>query len=153
MASRAELVSRELKPAIESGTIVLLDRFFLSTYAYQIAGRGLAECDVRSANMMATSGLMPDLTLLLTLSADIGLERAERRSETDRIERSGREFHRRVEQAFAKFATRGWQGTHEECGPIVALDARGAPDAVETLTLDAVTSRFPELRSALGAAA
>ena len=62
MASRAELVSRELRPALESGTIVLLDRFFLSTYAYQIAGRGLAESDVRSANMMATDGLVPDLT-------------------------------------------------------------------------------------------
>lgn len=153
MASRAELVSRELRPALESGTIVLLDRFFLSTYAYQIAGRGLAESDVRSANTMATDGLVPDLTLLLTLSADVGLERAERRSATDRIERSGREFHARVEEAFAEFSTREWQGTHEECGPIVALDASGAPEAVEALVLDVVTSRFRELRTALGAAA
>ena len=153
MASRAELVSRELRPALESGTIVLLDRFFLSTYAYQIAGRGLAESDVRSANTMATDGLVPDLTLLLTLSADVGLERAERRSATDRIERSGREFHSRVEEAFAEFSTREWLGTHEECGPIVALDASGAPAAVEALVLDVVTARFRELRAALGAAA
>jgi dTMP kinase len=153
MASRAELVSRELRPALTSGTIVLLDRFFLSTYAYQIAGRGLAESDVRSANTMATHGLVPDLTVLLSLSADLGLARAERRSATDRIERSGREFHARVEQAFAEFATPEWQGTHEECGPIVALDASDVPDAVEALVLDAVTSRFHELRAALEAAA
>ena len=153
MASRAELVSRELRPALASGTIVLLDRFFLSTYAYQIAGRGLAEHDVRSANTMATDGLVPDLTLLLTLPAHVGLARAERRSATDRIERSGQEFHARVEAAFAEFATRRWQGTHEECGPIVALDAGGGPDAVEALVLDAVGSRFVELRAALGVAA
>jgi dTMP kinase len=102
---------------------------------------------------MATDGLVPDLTLLLTLSADVGLERAERRSATDRIERSGREFHSRVEEAFAEFSTREWQGTHEECGPIVALDASGAPAAVEALVLDVVTARFHELRAALGAAA
>lgn len=153
MASRAQLVAQELRPALDAGTTVLLDRFFLSTYAYQIAGRGLAESDVRSANVMATHGLVPDITLLLTLSADIGLGRAERRSGPDRIERSGREFHSRVEEAFAEFATRDWQRSHEECGPIVALDAGGARDAVEALVLDAVTSRFPELRRALGAIA
>ena len=153
MASRAELVSRELRPALEAGTIVFLDRFFLSTYAYQIAGRDLAESDVRSANTMATHGLVPDVTLLLTLSADVGLRRAERRSTTDRIERSGREFHTRVELAFREFTTREWQAAHEECGPIVALDASGDADAVEALVFDAVTSRFPELRTAFGAAA
>jgi dTMP kinase len=153
MASRAELVSGELRPALESGTIVLLDRFFLSTYAYQIAGRGLAEGEVRSANAMATDGLVPDLTILLTLSADVGLERAARRSATDRIERSGREFHGRVERAFAEFATRSWQAAHAECGPIVAVDGSGEAGTVESLVLDAVTSRFHELRGALGAAA
>jgi dTMP kinase len=153
MASRAELVSRELKPALESGTIVLLDRFFLSTYAYQIAGRGLAEREVRSANAMATDGLVPDLTILLTLSADVGLARAARRSASDRIERSGREFHGRVEAAFSEFATREWQAAHAECGPIVAVDAGGDASAVESLVLEAVTSRFHELRGALGAAA
>jgi dTMP kinase len=153
MASRAELVSRELRPALASGTIVLLDRFFLSTYAYQIAGRGLAGSDVRSSNMMATDGLVPDLTVLLTLRADLGLERAERRSGPDRIEQSGREFHARVEEAFAQFATREWQNAHEECGPIVAVDASGEQGAVEARVLDAVTSRFHDLRTALGAVA
>ena len=90
---------------------------------------------------------------LFALPADVGLERAARRGATDRIERSGREFHALVEQAFAEFATRAWQDTHEECGPIVSLAASGDPGAVEALVLDAVTSRFHELRTALGAAA
>ena len=153
MASRAELVACELRPALEAGAIVLLDRFFLSTYAYQIAGRGLTEQDVRSANMMATDGLVPDLTVLLTLRADIGLERAERRSGPDRIEKSGLDFHARVEEAFTGFATREWQSTHEECGPIVAVDANGSPDDVEARVLDVVTTRFTELRALAGAVA
>jgi dTMP kinase len=153
MASRAQLVHCELKPALQEGTVVLLDRFFLSTYAYQIAGRGLTESDVRSANIMATEALVPDLTMLLTLGADVGLARASRRSGPDRIEQSGREFHARVEAAFATFATPAWQSTHEECGPIVSVDASGDPDSVDALVLDAVSARFPELRAALGVAA
>src|SRR5512142_1631622 len=65
MASRAELVRSEIEPALKRGDIVLMDRFFLSTYAYQIAGRGLSEPYVRDANCLATGGLVPDLTILL----------------------------------------------------------------------------------------
>jgi len=54
MASRAQLVAREIRPALERGEWVLLDRFFLSTYAYQIAGRALPELEVREANRFAT---------------------------------------------------------------------------------------------------
>ena len=153
MASRAELVVRELRPALDSGAVVLVDRFFLSTYAYQIAGRGVPESDVRSANMMATGGLVPDLTLLFSLPADVGLARAAHRSGPDRMEQSGRDFHARGEEAFAEFATRPWQNAHEECGPIVAVDASGTEESVEALMLDAVTSRFHELRAALGVVA
>src|SRR6267142_814120 len=67
MASRAELVDQVIRPALQKGTVVLLDRFFLSTYAYQIAGRGLEEADVRAANHLATGGLVPTLTMLLRL--------------------------------------------------------------------------------------
>jgi dTMP kinase len=153
MASRAELLAHELEPALDAGAVVLLDRFFLSTYAYQVAGRGLAEGEVRAANMMATRGLVPQLTVLLTLRADIGLARAGRRSGPDRMERSGSEFHARVEEAFGRFATAAWQAAHAECGPVVAVDASGDANAVEALVLDAVTARFPDLRTALGAAA
>src|SRR4051812_32657866 len=62
MASRAELVHRVVRPALDRGATVILDRFFLSTYAYQVVGRGLLESDVREANHLATAGLVPDLT-------------------------------------------------------------------------------------------
>src|SRR3954469_24101684 len=67
MASRAQLVEREIRPALEQGSIVLVDRFFLSTYAYQGDGRGIPEADLRAANGVATNGLVPNLVLLLTL--------------------------------------------------------------------------------------
>jgi dTMP kinase len=153
MASRAELVTRNVRPAIAAGTVVLLDRFFLSTYAYQIAGRGLPTTDVRSANLVATEGLVPDLTILLTLPASEGLARAKRRSGPDRIESSGAEFHAHVEAAFTEFATSEWQSVHEECGPIVSVDATGTPDAVLERVLGVITNRFAELKQAIGAPA
>src|SRR5216110_2971793 len=58
MASRAQLVEREIRPALENGATVLLDRFFLSTYAYQGLGRGIPEADLRATNSIATQGLV-----------------------------------------------------------------------------------------------
>ena len=72
MASRAQVVAAVIRPALDRGEFVLLDRFFLSTYAYQVAGRGLPEDEVRRANALATDGLVPDLTLLLDLPPGAG---------------------------------------------------------------------------------
>lgn len=130
MASRAQLLESVVRPALAAGHVVLLDRFFLSTYAYQGAGRGLPEREVMEANAVATSGLVPDLTMLLTLPVNEGLARAEQRAERDRMERNTDEFHHRVAQAFATFATAAWQDAHPECGPIVTVDASGSPDDV-----------------------
>src|SRR5438876_5283164 len=69
LASRAQLVEREIRPALRSGATVLVDRFFLSTYAYQGAGRGLPLDEVRAANQIAVGDLRPDLTVLLSLPA------------------------------------------------------------------------------------
>jgi dTMP kinase len=149
MASRAQLVREELLPALAAGTTVLLDRFFLSTYAYQVAGRGMDEREVRAANALATQGLTPDLTILLTLRADEGLTRAGARGTHDRMERSGAPFHARVEAAFAEFASAAWQSRHPECGPIVAVPAEGAIDEVASRVLGVVVGAFPELRHAL----
>ncbi len=144
MASRAQLVEREIQPALARGEIVLLDRFFLSTYAYQIAGRGLPEDDVRAANRLATGGLSPDLTLLLTFPVTEGLARAARRPAShDRIEAMGESFHRRVAAAFGIFADPSWQRDHPECGPIVAVDAEGAADEVEARVRAALSARWP----------
>lgn len=143
MASRAELVSEVVRPALARGAVVTLDRFFLSTYAYQVHGRGLPEAQVREANALAVDGLVPDLTILLQLSFRAGLERADRRGGRDRIEVAGDDFHRRVEEAFAAFATERWQATHPECGPIAGIDATGAKAEVTNRIVRALAARWP----------
>jgi dTMP kinase len=143
MASRAQLVEREIRPAMDGGATVLLDRFFLSTYAYQGVGRGLPEGDLRAANAIATQGLVPDLTLLLTMPVADGLARAMDRGERDRMERADLEFHERVARAFETFATSEWQAAHAECGPIVLVDAVGSEAAVFDRVLGRLRARWP----------
>jgi dTMP kinase len=151
MASRAQLVEREIRPALERGDVVLLDRFFLSTYAYQIAGHGLPEDEVREANRFATAGLVPDLTLLLTFPVTEGLARAARRAAShDRIEAMGEAFHRRVAAAFGTFADPSWQRDHTESGPIVAVDAEGREDEVAARVTAALAARWPGIFPPVG---
>ncbi len=145
IASRAELVATAVRPALERGDHVLLDRFLLSTYAYQIHGRGLPEEIVRTANALATDGLVPDLTLLLTLRPSEGLQRAGARSAADRIERAEAEFHEKVAAAFARFAEPAWQAAHPECGPIVAIPGDGDVDRIEAQVLLEVSTRLPAM--------
>lgn len=144
MASRAELVAREIQPALTKGDVVLVDRFFLSTYAYQVVGRGLPESEVRAANRLATAGLVPDLTLLLDVHATHGLERADARGKRDKIERSGDDFHARVGDAFRQFADPKWQHSHPECGPIKLIDGTGDEATVQKRVLSTLTSAFPQ---------
>ena len=144
MASRAELVATVVEPALSAGTAVTLDRFFLSTYAYQIHGRGLPEDDVRQANTFATGGLVPDLTVLLHVPFDEGLRRADVRGNRDRMESSGDEFHRRVQDAFELFSTRQWQLAHPECGPIVGVEGTGTEEDVWARVQDVLAERLPD---------
>lgn len=144
MASRAQLVEREIRPALESGATVLVDRFFLSTYAYQGAGRGLPEPDLRAANAMATNGLVPDMTLLLALPPDEGLRRAMERGGHDRMERAELAFHERVARAFEAFTSHTWQEAHPECGPIALVDGSGDRDTVFARVLTTLRARWPE---------
>lgn len=144
MASRAQLVDDVVRPAIARGEVVLLDRFFLSTYAYQIAGRGLDASGVQSANGFATEGLAPDVTVLLDLPDGEGFTRISARGEHDRIERSGDDFHARVTRAFREFAVADWQARHPECGPIVRIDAQGSEDAVADRIWERLAAMLPE---------
>ena len=144
MASRAQLVAREIQPALARGETVLLDRFFLSTYAYQVAGHGLDETAVRAANAFATNGLVPDLTLLLRFPVREGLGRAAVRANAhDRMEAMGESFHERVAEALSSFEAPAWQAAHPECGPIVSIDATGSEDDVAERVLAVVQQRWP----------
>jgi dTMP kinase len=144
MASRAQLVERAITPALANGATVLLDRFFLATYAYQGAGRGIPADTITAINGLATAGLVPDLTLLLTLPVAEGLARAAQRGGHDRMEREKFAFHERVAGAFKTFLEPAWQAGHPECGPIVLVDASGTETEVLERLLRALRSHWPE---------
>jgi dTMP kinase len=144
MASRAELVDRLIRPSLEQGLVVVADRFFLSTYAYQIAGRGLSDGDVTAANRFATGGLVPDLTILLQLPVSSALARTDSRGARDRIEAADDDFHHRVAAAFERFTDPSWQRSHPESGPVVAIDGAGSIDEVAASVITALEQKWPE---------
>ena len=100
-ASRAQLVAEVIRPALKSGTVVICDRFFHSTIAYQGYGRGLALDLIEAANNIATQGLEPDLIVLLDLPVEQGLSR---KKLGDRFEREEIAFHQRVRQGYLEMA-------------------------------------------------
>ena len=75
-ASRAQLTRQVIEPALDRGAVVLCDRYYDSTYAYQAGGRGLDDALVRRANQLGSCGCAPDLTLVLDLDASVGYARA-----------------------------------------------------------------------------
>ena len=105
-ADRAQHVSEVIRPALEAGVHVLCDRFFDSTTAYQAFGRGLDEEMVRELNRMASGGIIPDLTLLFSVSIEEGLDRARGESTGDRLEGESLAFHRKVQEGFEALAKR-----------------------------------------------
>lgn len=105
LASRAQLVSQVIEPALACGTWVLCDRFCDSTFAYQGYGRGLELAQLRALNAFATGGLMPDLTLLLDIpEAESARRLAERKGPADRFEQEQAAFHRRLAEGFREMA-------------------------------------------------
>lgn len=107
LADRAQHVEEMILPELESNKIVLCDRFNDSTMAYQGAARAFNKDDLRHFCSLATSHLVPDLTLFLDLDPVIGLERAKQKkgSSHDRIEQEEISFHTKVRQAYLDFAT------------------------------------------------
>jgi dTMP kinase len=138
LAARADLVAREIRPALEAGKVVLADRFELSTLAYQVAGRGLPAGEVEAAMRLATGGLVPDVTLVLDVPVAVGRERQRRSGkEQDRIERQDDAFHERVRAAY-----RGASGPG-----VVHLDAtRNKPDVQEAAWREVVAATAHSLR-------
>lgn len=102
-AARAQLVNKIIKPKLEEGSIVICDRYSDSTTVYQSYGRGLDLKHVRLINDIATSGLKPDLTLLLDIPVGQGLIR-KNVNHHDRFEKAGIEFHQRVRDGYLKLA-------------------------------------------------
>ena len=104
-ASRAQIVSEVIRPALERGAVVLCDRFADSTVAYQAYGRGIDRAVVDRVNDFACQGLRPDRTILMVTggSTKAGLARATHLG-ADRMELAGEDFHARVNAAYLKLA-------------------------------------------------
>jgi len=103
-ASRAQLVTEVIRPNLESGKVVISDRYADSTTAYQGYGRGLDIEMVKAVNNAATQGLKPSLTILLDIPAEKGLAR-KRAKRQDRFEREALAFHQRVREGYLKLVT------------------------------------------------
>lgn len=105
-AARAQVCDEIIRPALRSGDVVIADRFFDSTTAYQGGGRGLANPDwLGDFHRFVTDGLVPDLTVYLRLDPETALARRRARSATDdRMEASGQTFFDRVAKAYDTLA-------------------------------------------------
>ncbi len=127
-ASRAQLVREILRPALDAGEVVLCDRYYDSTTAYQGYGRGLDLKLVRAVIDFAVGETRPDLTLLLSVPAEVSAARlASRQSNLpfirDRIEEADRGFFERVKKGYDAIAA-------AEPGRVKVIDASGSVDAV-----------------------
>jgi dTMP kinase len=135
LAARADLVQQLIRPALAEGKVVLSDRFAMSTEAYQLHGRGLPAEVVLPANRAAADGLVPDLTLILDLSPEVGQARQVAGGKRlDRLDRESREFHRRVAEFY--LAVQGEGVRH--------LDGGMPPDRLLQATWSAVLELAPE---------
>ena len=133
-AARAQLVASLVRPLLERGTTVLLDRFVDSSLAYQGAGRALGVDAVRAINDFGTGGLHPDVTLLLRIDPAAGRARqAGRGEEPDRLEREDGAFFDAIALAYDDLAA-------AEPRRFRVLDASAPPDAVLAAALEAIGS-------------
>ena len=129
-AARAQFVSEVVEPALREGRLVLSERYVDASVAYQGYARGLGVDVVRQVNSVATGGLLPDLTLLIDIDAQAGLERARgaegkqgRRGRGDRLEQEALPFHVRVREGFLSIA-------REQPNRVQVIDGTGAQQVV-----------------------
>ena len=134
-ASRAQLVAGVIKPNLESGKVVICDRYADSTIAYQYSGRGLDLEIVKKVNKAATQGLIPDLTVLLDVPFEEGLGRKKARKR-DRFEKEILAFHQKVRQGYLKLAA-------DEPQRWLVIDATKPEEEVENIIWQRVSQLLP----------
>lgn len=109
-SARAELMKTVLRPSLEEGKVVILDRFIDSTLAYQGYGRGISLKFIETLNKEVSRSIVPDITFLIDLPVEEGLKRALKNAESegrtgpDRLEAESNDFHRKVRDGFLEIA-------------------------------------------------
>lgn len=145
-AARSQHIAELIRPALDNGKVVLCDRFSDATFVYQGAGRGIDSGQLEIINLFSTSGLTPDLTLLLDFPVDAGLMRARARNLDDNLESEGRfeleslNFHQRIRQGYLKRA--------EQNGRFHTIDATGTTEDVSLRIITVVDAFLDGRRSA-----
>jgi dTMP kinase len=136
-AGRAQHVARVIRPALDRGAWVVCARYADSSLAYQGAGYGNDMDELRRLQDFATGGLRPDLTILLDLPVEIGLERTRRRAEWNRFEDTEEvAFFERVRHAYLDFAAK-------EPERYEIVDGSGSVDAADAAIRAAIERRLP----------
>jgi dTMP kinase len=139
-ASRAQLVADVIEPSLEAGEIVICDRFYDSTTAYQGHARGLSLSRIAELNATATGGMTPDRTIVLDIDPVLGIERATRHG-ADRLEGESLAFHRAVRDGFLAIAA-------AEPARVRVVDASGTADEIAQRVASALAD-LPQLSGAL----
>ena len=134
-AARRDHVARTIQPALAVGRWVVCDRFTDSTIAYQGYGRGLPLGELSALQRFALDDFRPDLTLVLDLPVDKGLDRAASRSAADRFERLDRRFHQRLRDGFRAIA-------NAEPKRCALIDASAGIDSVYRAIVGTVMKRL-----------
>ncbi len=128
-AARAQHVDERIRPALASNQIVICDRFIDATVAYQGYRGGIDLEIIHQLNHIATGGLTPDITFILDLPPEIGLQRQQQgETHRDRLDREPLEFHRRVREGYLSAAA-------AEPHRVKLIDAAQSPDDVHTAIL------------------
>jgi len=134
-AARRDHLEKTIRPALARGAWVICDRFFDSTRAYQGTGGGAPEALIDAMERHVVGDDRPDLTLVLDLPVDVGLQRAGARRALDRIEARDGGFHERLRAAFLEIAA----ADPRRC---FVIDAAPTPDEVEASIWGAVQARL-----------
>ena len=122
MAARQQHVSQLIRPALGRGAVVICDRYADATVAYQGFGQGMDVQTVRDLNLLATGGVLPDLTIVLDLDPTVGMARIGSRAH-DAFERMDLDFHKRVREGYLEIA-------RAEKNRVVVLKADQEKDAL-----------------------
>lgn len=139
-ASRREHIHKTIIPNIENGKIVLCDRFLDSSLAYQGYARGLGMEKVKQLNQFATEGLEPDLTILVCVHPEIGLERIRKNSrDMDRLENETLQFHQKVYDGYQILAK-------ENENRIIVIDGEQSQNVVAQNTINVILNFIKEHR-------
>jgi dTMP kinase len=133
-AARSELVSSKIKPLLAKNVVVILDRFFDSTVAYQGFGRGCLPIDqIHRLNTVASHGYSPELTFYLDIDVKSAADRRKDQLD-DRMEKSGMAFYERVREGFRHLAAKEKR--------FIMLDALQPPEAIHSQIWKAISKKM-----------